>query len=79
MDKTGSKVDLQTSGSGSSNRSSTNSKTSTNFVNNQRQSMNSTATNSRPASQSLHQEYSEYATWKNQFQGRDHKSFPGRF
>ena len=33
--------------------------------------MNSSATTSRPASQSLHQEYSEYATWKNQFQERD--------
>lgn len=64
-DKTGSKTDVHTTGSRSSNRSS---KASTNYVNNQRQSMNSIATNSRPVSQSLHQEYSEYATWKNQFQ-----------
>ena len=67
-EKTGSKVNVQNSAS--SNRSSTNSKASTNYVNNQRQSMQSNATNSRPASQSLHQEYSEYATWKNQFQER---------
>ena len=69
-DKTGSNIDFQTT-----EGSSPSSKASTNYVNNQRQSMNSSATNSRPVSQSLHKEYSEYATWKNQFQEQDLKPY----